>query len=87
MLLDFDRLGALRAVLIVIALLVGAFLMLPILTIAALFFGSSRYLQFPPPAWTTKDRPSCSKATNGCQHPASRFIPSRIKSFLSPKVD
>ena len=54
MLLDFDRLGALRYVLIGAAILVGAFLMLPILTIAALSFGSSRYLQFPPAAWTTR---------------------------------
>ncbi|MDE3175608.1 MAG: ABC transporter permease [Pseudomonadota bacterium] len=54
MLLDFDRLGALRYALIGAAVLVGAFLMLPILTIAALSFGSSRYLQFPPAAWTTK---------------------------------
>jgi putative spermidine/putrescine transport system permease protein len=54
MLLDFDRLGALRYALIAIAVLVDAFLLLPILTIAALSFGSSRYLQFPPAAWTTK---------------------------------
>jgi putative spermidine/putrescine transport system permease protein len=54
MLLDFDRLGFLRYVLGAIAVLVGAFLLLPILTIAALSFGSSRYLQFPPAAWTTK---------------------------------
>jgi len=54
MLLDFDRLGFLRYVLGGIAILVGAFLLLPILLIVALSFGSSRYLQFPPAAWTTK---------------------------------
>lgn len=54
MLLDFGRLGALRFILAAIALLVGAFLLLPILVIVALSFGSSRYLQFPPPAWTLK---------------------------------
>ena len=54
MLLDFDRLGFLRYVLGGVAILVGAFLLLPILLIVALSFGSSRYLQFPPAAWTTK---------------------------------
>ena len=54
MLLDFDRLGAMRAVLSLVALLVGAFLLLPIVVIVLLSFGSSRYLQFPPPAWTTR---------------------------------
>ena len=52
MLLDFNRLGGLRAVLSAIALLVGAFLLLPIVVIVLLSFGSSRYLQFPPPTWT-----------------------------------
>ena len=54
MLLDFDRLGPLRFVLGAIAVLAGAFLVLPILVIVALSFGSSRYLQFPPPHWTTR---------------------------------
>jgi putative spermidine/putrescine transport system permease protein len=54
MLLDFERLGIVRIILAAIALLIGAFLLLPILVIAALSFGSSRYLQFPPAAWTTK---------------------------------
>ena len=54
MLLDFDRLGPLRYVLVAIAIGVGAFLLLPILVIVALSFGSSRYLQLPPAAWTTK---------------------------------
>lgn len=54
MLLDFNRLGALRVVLSAIALLVGAFLLLPVVVIVLLSFGSSRYLQFPPPAWTLR---------------------------------
>ena len=54
MLLDFDRLGGLRFVLVGIALIVGLFLLLPIALIVALSFGSSQWLQFPPPAWTLK---------------------------------
>ena|SRR5580704_3934036 len=54
MLLDFSRLGGLRYVLCIIAALVGLFLLLPILLIVALSFGSSQWLQFPPPAWTLK---------------------------------
>jgi hypothetical protein len=54
MLLDFDRLGGLRFVLAGIALIVGLFLLLPIALIVALSFGSSQWLQFPPPAWTLK---------------------------------
>ena len=54
MLLDFDRLGPLRFVLALVGILVGLFLMLPLLLIVALSFGSSRYLQFPPPHWTVK---------------------------------
>ena len=54
MLLDFDRLGLFRFVLAALGVLVGLFLLLPILLIVALSFGSSRYLQFPPPAWTLK---------------------------------
>jgi putative spermidine/putrescine transport system permease protein len=54
MLLDFNRLGALRVVLSAIAVLVGAFLLLPVVVIVLLSFGSSRYLQFPPPAWTLR---------------------------------
>lgn len=52
MLLDFDRLGGLKWVLIGIGVLVSAFLLLPILFIAALSFGSSQWLIFPPPSWT-----------------------------------
>ena len=54
MLLDFDRLGALRTLLSAIAILVGGFLLLPIVVIVLLSFGSSRYMQFPPPAWTLR---------------------------------
>ena len=54
MLLDFDRLGGLRFALAGIAVIVGLFLLLPIALIVALSFGSSQWLQFPPPAWTLK---------------------------------
>jgi putative spermidine/putrescine transport system permease protein len=54
MLLDFARLGWLRFLLAAIGVLTGAFLLLPILLIIALSFGSSRYLQFPPQSWTLK---------------------------------
>ncbi|CAM5187584.1 Putative spermidine/putrescine transport system permease protein OS=Castellaniella defragrans OX=75697 GN=HNR28_003078 PE=3 SV=1 [Castellaniella defragrans] len=54
MLLDFNRLGALRYVLIGFTILVLMFLVLPIIFIAALSFGSSQWLIFPPPSWTTK---------------------------------
>lgn len=54
MLLDFNRLGALRYVLVAFAILVLLFLILPILFIAALSFGSSQWLIFPPPSWTFK---------------------------------
>ncbi|MEZ0167816.1 ABC transporter permease [Microvirga sp. TS319] len=52
MLLDFDRLGALRYVLGGISLLAGIFLLFPVVMIVALSFGSSQWLQFPPPGWT-----------------------------------
>jgi putative spermidine/putrescine transport system permease protein len=54
MLLDFARLGSLRFVLAGVGVLVGLFLLLPILLIVALSFGSSQWLQFPPPTWTLK---------------------------------
>jgi putative spermidine/putrescine transport system permease protein len=54
MLMDFNRLGWMRGFLIAVAILVGLFLLLPIALIVALSFGSSQWLQFPPPAWTTK---------------------------------
>ncbi|OJF94413.1 ABC transporter permease [Pararhizobium antarcticum] len=52
MLLNFERLGAWKWILLVITGLTAAFLILPILFIAALSFGSSQWLIFPPPSWT-----------------------------------
>ncbi|TWB47387.1 putative spermidine/putrescine transport system permease protein [Rhizobium sp. ERR 922] len=52
MLLNFDRLGWWKYVLLAITVLTAAFLLLPILFIAALSFGSSQWLIFPPPSWT-----------------------------------
>nr|WP_298097835.1 ABC transporter permease [uncultured Shinella sp.] len=54
MLLDFDKLGGLRTFLIALVALVCLFLILPIVFIAALSFGSSQWLIFPPPSWTFK---------------------------------
>lgn len=54
MLLDFDKLGSIRWVLVTITVLVAAFLLLPVVFIGALSFGSSQWLVFPPPAWTTR---------------------------------
>lgn len=52
MLLDYDKLGAWKGVLVAICTLVALFLILPILFIVALSFGDSRWLIFPPPGWT-----------------------------------
>lgn len=52
MLLNFDRLGWWKYILLAITLLTAAFLLLPIVFIAALSFGSSQWLIFPPPSWT-----------------------------------
>lgn len=54
MLLDFDKLGLWKWLLLGVTGLVALFLMLPIVFIAALSFGSSQWLIFPPPAWTTR---------------------------------
>lgn len=54
MLLNYSRLGWWKYVLLGITLLTAAFLLLPILFIAALSFGSSQWLIFPPPGWTLK---------------------------------
>lgn len=54
MLLNFERLGWWKFVLLAITALTAAFLLLPILFIAALSFGSSQWLIFPPPGWTLK---------------------------------
>jgi putative spermidine/putrescine transport system permease protein len=53
MLLDFPRLTKpLQITLITIALATCVFLLLPIVFIVALSFGSSQWLVFPPPSWT-----------------------------------
>lgn len=52
MLLDFDKLGVLKWVLVAITAATVFFLILPIVFIVALSFGSSRWLIFPPPGWT-----------------------------------
>ncbi|RVD41564.1 ABC transporter permease, partial [Mesorhizobium sp. M4B.F.Ca.ET.019.03.1.1] len=54
MLLDYDRLGWLKAALLAFTALVAAFLLLPVVFIVLLSFGSSRWLAFPPPGWTLK---------------------------------
>jgi putative spermidine/putrescine transport system permease protein len=54
MLLNFERLGWWKAALLAITAITAAFLLLPILFIAALSFGSSQWLIFPPPGWTLK---------------------------------
>lgn len=54
MLLDFEKLGGLRPFLIALTVAVCLFLILPIAFIAALSFGSSQWLIFPPPSWTLK---------------------------------
>jgi len=54
MLLSLHRMGPGRFVLYGIGLAVAAFLLLPIVFIGALSFGSSKWLQFPPPDWTIK---------------------------------
>jgi putative spermidine/putrescine transport system permease protein len=52
MLLDYDRLGSWRWGLVGVGVLVALFLLLPIIFIAALSFGDSQWLAFPPPGWT-----------------------------------
>lgn len=54
MLLDFDKLGGWRWILGAICVAMALFLLLPIVFIAALSFGSSRWLIFPPPGWTLR---------------------------------
>ncbi|MFO1143230.1 MAG: ABC transporter permease [Amaricoccus sp.] len=54
MLLNFDGLGAWKWPLVGFTALVALFLLLPILFIVALSFGSSQWLIFPPPSWTLK---------------------------------
>ncbi len=54
MLLNFDRMGGLRWFLGGVGLVVALFLLLPILFIVVLSFGSSQWLIAPPPAWTLR---------------------------------
>lgn len=54
MLLDFKALGAWKWPLVGFTALVTLFLLLPIVFIVALSFGSSQWLIFPPPGWTLK---------------------------------
>jgi putative spermidine/putrescine transport system permease protein len=54
MLLDYDRMGWLRPALLLFTGLVAAFLLLPVVFIVLLSFGSSRWLAFPPPGWTLR---------------------------------
>jgi putative spermidine/putrescine transport system permease protein len=54
MLLTYDRMGGLKVVLWVIAVAVCIFLLVPIIFIIALSFGSSKWLAFTPPAWTLR---------------------------------
>lgn len=54
MLLNFEGLGAWKWPLMIFTAIVALFLLLPILFIVALSFGSSQWLIFPPPAWTLK---------------------------------
>ncbi|MCV9938198.1 ABC transporter permease [Boseaceae bacterium BT-24-1] len=54
MLLHWDKLGWWRWVLLAVTILTAVFLLLPILFIAALSFGSSQWLIFPPPSWTLR---------------------------------
>ncbi|MDY0885502.1 ABC transporter permease [Dongia soli] len=54
MLLNLNRMGPGRYVLYAIGVLTALFLLLPVVFIAALSFGSSQWLQFPPPGWTLK---------------------------------
>lgn len=52
MLLDFHHLGVVRWFLVGFGVLVCIYLLLPIVFIVLLSFGSSRWLAFPPPEWT-----------------------------------
>jgi putative spermidine/putrescine transport system permease protein len=54
MLLDYDRMGWLKIALLGFTTLVAGFLLLPVVFIVLLSFGSSRWLAFPPPGWTLK---------------------------------
>lgn len=53
MLLNYTELGSWKWFLTGFVALVALFLLLPVLFIVALSFGSSQWLIFPPPSWTT----------------------------------
>lgn len=54
MLLTFKTMGALRWVLVGLSVIVAIFLLVPVVFIVALSFGSSQWLAFPPPGWTLR---------------------------------
>jgi len=54
MLLDLERLGVWKWILISIGAAISLYLLLPICLIVLLSFGSSRWLAFPPPSWTLR---------------------------------
>ncbi len=55
MLLDFSKMGwKLRLFLLAVTAATAIFLMMPIAFIVALSFGSSQWMAFPPPSWTTR---------------------------------
>ena len=54
MLLDFNKLSSWKWLMIGICVLTALFLLVPIIFIIALSFGSSRWLAFPPPGWTLR---------------------------------
>ncbi len=54
MLLNFALMGSFRWVLVLITVLVMLFLILPVVFIVALSFGSSQWMAFPPPSWTLR---------------------------------
>jgi putative spermidine/putrescine transport system permease protein len=54
MLLTYDHLGRLKILLWLVVILSCIFLLVPIIFIVPLSFGSSKWLAFPPPGWTLR---------------------------------
>ena len=54
MLLSLSRMGGGRYLLYSIGIVAALYLLLPVVFIALLSFGSSQWLQFPPPGWTLR---------------------------------
>src|SRR3954452_455734 len=54
MLLSLNRMGGGRYLLYSIGMAAALYLLLPVIFIALLSFGSSQWLQFPPPGWTLR---------------------------------